>query len=172
MSLVQLLPEGSFVKWDAEQDRAKLELYRDTGRARPDHVGHLYASVLDYSRGECADLQQQLEDQIDVEFDIAIEVERSYLEPWYRGQGIGRALYDDFIERAYAAYGPFAFSPNLCGTEEEAGTSFEAYTVWQSLARRYPSVGFSEGRWDEPQLGVIAVLEPVKTAAIRRRVLR
>jgi len=57
----------------------------------------------------------------------------------YRGQGVGKAMYEATMVRGFKEEGPFMFVPMKCSIG--SGTSDDAVRVWISLGRRYPSSG-------------------------------
>jgi GNAT superfamily N-acetyltransferase len=65
------------------------------------------------------------------------------VNPSHKGRGYGRKLYDSFIEGALQEHSTFFMVPMECG--EVGTTTKDALRVWESLARRYPSVKTSCG---------------------------
>ncbi len=57
----------------------------------------------------------------------------------YHGKGIGKGMYEAVMREWYKKGGPFVFIPYYCTIG--SGTSSMAKRVWDSLARRFPSVG-------------------------------
>lgn len=77
-------------------------------------------------------------------------VGKSYLDPGYRGQGLGVRMYEKLMEvaedtdpsgrwyRGRHTSGPFIFMAESSWLG--SGTSTDAERIWEALARRYPSV--------------------------------
>jgi len=81
-----------------------------------------------------------------------LAVDKASLDDAYHGKGIGKAMYEAIMREWYKKEGPFVFIPYYCTIG--SGTSPMAKRVWDSLARRFPSVGHA-----------VAVLKPPKVAS-------
>jgi hypothetical protein len=85
-----------------------------------------------------------------------LSVDKANLDDAYHGKGIGKAMYAALMREWFKKEGPFVFIPYYCTIG--SGTSPMAKRVWDSLARRFPSVGHA-----------VAVLKSPKIASASRR---
>jgi hypothetical protein len=130
------------VKMNAEQDYLDLALYEGTRR-----VGTIQLSPIEKMRRvspRCIPLIEGLNPPVgEYESIRGWYVSWSEVQVEWRGEGLGRLLYDAAIDAMFKARGgwrgepgPFVFMPGDCSTI--GSTSKEARRVWPSLARDWP----------------------------------
>ena len=141
----------------------EVEAFKDgkgIGSLKIAYVGE-YGDEADWKELPCADQIEHIAyhlDSIDYEWITPgeiYEVKEAWLDPEYRGTGIGKALYETAL-RFLPTDGdlPNILMANVCVTGE---TSEMAQGVWQSLGKQY--IGGGGGSYDQPWGGVISAVK-------------